>query len=314
MREMRMMLHIPADAPDYTEEMVKQLKNMMDVCGRTQTINQKSWDLYFDDAENSCIAYSKTKGWEEHWSNDPNTMKGKRWARVIMMYTCENPRSPLGIFRTLSGSAILIPRRNFPSEVMVLPRDNGERFIDMQIDFDLWKQVDQSAFIQAVQEACVALKATYACIDEEAPLGGIYECYFKWLSRETADVEKKLPGIYWVQMFSQEMVSATGRLAEIAEKAPCERAECFDGERMLLAQISTDFARAVPRKRMAMRTFFQDSLYRISLDRGNASFAAGDSFSGLSKNMWNELMMVMKKIPLTADEIETVLALVEGGE
>lgn len=315
-----MMLHLPADAPECSREIAAQLKRVLDVC--TSTLPQperEDWIWLLDvpkgevgNATWSCT-WDKGRKQEGRWSYgwEWDTLNQKRWARLVVFREWRVPQYKMSLPH-IAGAATLIPYCNFCTHVQVLPRNCGERYITMDFHPVLWKEVDHEAFIRAVQDACVALKATYACIDEYAPRGGLYECWFKWLSPKTEDVEGKLPGIYWIQMFSQEMAASTGSLGEIAGRAPCARAELFDGGRMLMVQLSNNYAQATPKKRMALRTFFEDSLYRLSINDKNAQYVvSGLGFRDMSRNMQNEIRMKMKKIPLTEAEIEAVLEAID---
>ena len=312
------MLHLPADAPECSREIAAQLKRILDVC--TSTLPQpeaENWNLSFDASEGES-EYAVWGYWGEEGRKEGESLsewrdsvKEKRWAYLYVNRHWCVPQYQMQLPH-IAGAATLIPYCNFCTHVQVLPRNCGERYITMNFHPVLWKEVDHEAFIRAVQDACVALKATYACIDEYAPRGGLYECWFKWLSPKTEDVEGKLPGIYWIQMFSQEMAASTGSLGEIAGRAPCARAGLFDGGRMLMVQLSNNYAQATPKKRMALRTFFEDSLYRLSINDKNAQYVvSGLGFRDMSRNMQNEIRMKMKKIPLTEAEIEAVLEAID---
>ena len=315
-----MMLHLPADAPECSREIAAQLKRILDVC--TSTLPQperEDWIWLLDVPKGDAASATWSCCWEdgrkqrERWSDGWcwDMVCQKRWARLVVFREWRVPQYKMSLPH-ISGAATLIPRCIFSTNEHLLPEDTGERYVTMKFHPVLWKEVDHEAFIRAVQDACVALKATYACIDEYVPLGGLYGSWFKWLSPKKDDVEGKLPGIYWIQMFSQEMAASTGSLGEIASRAPCARAELFDGGRMLMVQLSNNYAQATPKKRMALRTFFEDSLYRLSINDKNAQYVvSGLGFRDMSRNMQNEIRMKMKKIPLTEAEIEAVLEAID---
>ena len=320
MREMRMMLHLPADAPECSREIAAQLKRIFDVC--TSTLPQperEDWIWLLDVPKGDAASATWNCCWEdgrkqrERWSDGWcwDMVCQKRWARLVVFREWRVPQYKMSLPH-ISGAATLIPRCIFSTNEHLLPEDTGERYVTLKFHPVLWKEVDHEAFIRAVQDACVALKATYACIDEYVPLGGLYGSWFKWLSPKKDDVEGKLPGIYWIQMFSQEMAASTGSLGEIASRAPCARAELFDGGRMLMLQLSNNYAQATPKKRMALRTFFEDSLCKLSINDENAQYVvSGHGFRDMSRNMQNEIRIMMKKIPLTEAEIEAVLEAID---
>ncbi len=308
MNRMVLMIHIPDSVDICNNELIKQIRSLLSICGESMKLCNEHWQLNFDDEDRSTVSYTYDSKTQERWENGLEKLGQNRLAQITaVLYYLES-----GVMKknSIGVTAVLLSH----TEHYKLPRENGERWLSIRIPLCLWKHVNQIAFIQATKDACIALRATYACIDEEAPIGGIYECWFLELANDSEtvkkDVESKLPGIYWCQLMHERMVEQTGVLEEIVKSIPfgcTEILEC-DNSRMLWVEITDDIRKATHKKRLAMRRFFESSLNQISIDKAYhfcctnwASLPFAPPF------VVKHILKCMKRIPLSDDEINVIM-------
>ena len=309
MEEIVLTIHLPEKGEDCSAEVMRQTKRLLDICGRGRKTISESWSLLFDvpgepeeqEIDVTRLCCDENRDWEKDWE----WLQQKKCARILADAFYEDE----GRWRELDMgiSAIIMGHVDYCR----LPRDYGERSIVVRIRKALWAQIDQEAFIAAAQEICARLGATYACLDEMAPIGGIYEGMFRKLSEEAEriDIEERLPGIYWCQLVSERMIERTGPIEEAAKLAPCQCAQVLDwnGEKRLWLQITAQMKSATHKKRLAMREYFKESLYPISLARGMLPCVAGwNDYARLPVSLAKAVTREMKLIPLTNDEIEKI--------
>lgn len=304
-RNIVLMIHIPESAPDCQLEMLKQMKHLFDVCSSHLEKQFESWELNFDDEAYTGVSYSYDTQRGE-WHRIGCDMLGRKpcaQASVVSSYYC----SDLSHLQMIGMNATLLPHTKY----IRFPQDYGERSLRMDIPAELWECIDSQALIIAIKEACVALGATYACIDVEAPVGGMHEGWFRRLSdsSQSIDIESRLPGIYWWQLVSPMQVEKTGKLFEIANYPLGIKMEIIDNEgyNMLMIQLSNNPMTTYRKQRLEMRNYFKDSLYNISADTLNLSSITGwlkwEDLNAIEKE---DILQRMKRIPLTDEEIECI--------
>lgn len=307
MKEIGMLLHIPNYVDVCTLEILRQIRQLKSVLSSSHVINNEWWQLDFDDCKESAAVYTNDIQNGEYWSDGWELISGKKVTQVASILQYENQRGDPKL--SASISAILTPYSRFRK----MPRENGERWISLRMTARLWQTIDQEAFIQCIKEMYFALNATYACIDEEVPLGGIHEGSFRFLANlsQDADLENRLPGIYWLQIVACDFVDKSGGIARVMKSAPCERVELIEEEqkRALLLKITSDIKNANRRKRLAMREYFKESLYAISLNisRLDKLWNVGN-WKHMSITQQNDILRRLRMMPLNDSEISEILA------
>lgn len=313
MKEIRMMLHIPDYEEVCTLTMLQQIKHLVEVISSSQTVINEWWQIDLDDEGASAAVYSNDVQMGEYWSDGWKAISENRIAQIssVIQYKNRYARGKLSV----DISAVLVSSAKYHK----LPRSNGERWISLRMTQPLWSELDQKSFIQCIKDMYCALKSTYVCIDEMAPIGGIYEGNFRLLNdtNSVADLENILPGIYWFQIVSSRFLRRTGNLSEIMNNVPCEHVELLDvgQQKGLLLQISSRIKDGNRKKRLMLREFFKNSLYNISLDIHHL-----DRLSNIRhyKNMCGthqkELMRMLRMVPLTDDEIHRFLEIIDSVE
>ncbi len=306
MDEMVSVIHIPEYEHFCKDILLAQIKHILDVCSKSLDLNYEHWLFNFDDITSNVAAYIHNAKTGECWENGMKLLKQKELALItgIIYYTESGSTGR----NSIGGSAVLSSHTQYQK----LPRDNGERSLIIRIPLCLWKLMNQYSYVQAVKEASVSLKATYACIDEFAPIGGIYEGWFREFAygRETIGIESMLPGIYWCQLVSEKMVEQTGPLKEILKTIPCECAEILDcnDSKVLWIEIAKDYRKATRKKRLTIRNYFEHSLYQLSLDKAYHSHITNwASLPSAPPFVAKHMLRCMKHIPLTDAEIETIM-------
>ena len=305
-REMVLVLHIPEWEGDCAAEMIRQTDRLLDACRGPLTLLEKGWQVNYDDLERGPIGTYYIEAGKERLHNWEVTGK-RKMARATWTAIFQDSES---LHRYMFGGWECLVAYPEYYETYIPQK---ERYIMLHIPLEAWRFIDKEAFINCVKEACAALNVTYACMDADIRTGGLYGGRFRLLSDATDedDIEKSLPGVYWFQIVSQDMVERTGSLEEIARTVPCERAEVFEcgGRRMLLMQTTREFEKTTHKKRLAMRTFFDKSLYRIVVEGKRMNNLTNfDAYSDMGKSMRAIILRDMKLIPLTNEEIAALLA------
>jgi len=299
------MIHIPDYAEDCSSELLKQLKGIRDLLPSSLPIFHEFWMFDFDTAYNTAASYSNGAQIKEHWRGAWDAFEKMTPVQVTASITFGDPHKKN--LRDIGISAVLQPHAKYYR----LPRENGERWITIRITPHLWNMLDQEAFIQRIKEAYLSLNATYACIDENAPLGGIYEENFRLLttSPQDYDIEGTLPGIHWLQIIDSRFISASGDINTLANHAPCERIEqiVHNNRDILLFQISPTLRTATRKRRLNMRAYFHDFLYNItpslSLMKQINSFPY---YKDMLVSHQATVLRDLKMMPLTDDEINSL--------
>lgn len=192
MKEIRMLLHIPDYEEVCTLTMLQQIKHLVEVISSSQTVINEWWQIDLDDEGASAAVYSNDVQMGEYWSDGWKAISENRIAQIssVIQYKNRYARGKLSV----DISAVLVSS----AKDHKLPRSNGERWISLRMTQPLWSELDQKSFIQCIKDMYCALKSTYVCIDERAPIGGIYEGNFRLLNdtNSVADLENILPGIY----------------------------------------------------------------------------------------------------------------------
>ena len=313
MGEIRVLLHVP----DYEEvcalTMLRHIKHLVNVISSSHTMQDEWWQVDFDDEKMNAAVYTHGVRMGEYCSEGSKSITKNRIAQVASTIWYDDQH----VKGKLCAGITAVPVRS--AQYHRLPRDTGERWISLHMTRYLWDGLDQNLFIQRLKEIYCALNATYACIDEEAPIGGICEASFRLMadSASEADLENKLPGIYWLQIVSSEFISRTGSLSEVMDNAPCEHVELIDAgqQKALLLQISSHIKDASRNKRLKMREFFKESLYNMAPDIDNLSVLANIRYyKYMTKTLQRENMRTLRMIPLTDDELRRVMEMIEAAE
>ena len=307
MKEMELMIHIPKSVGDCSHEMVEQLRRICDVCGKSLKLRKEWFYICLDDEENTVAVYvhdlEKSLTLQENWEK----IDQEKWLHVSGgAYYAEEGSSKLvaiSFAGVLSAHAQASP---------LFDIQNNERWITICIDAQLWKDINQDTFLQTVKEICIALGATYACIDESIPQNGMHGSWFRLFAQDCddVDIEERLPGIYWTQMVSQTMVAKTGHIQNIIENIPCEYVERINnnGNDMLWMQITEDFGKASQKKRLSLREFFKDAIYQPSIEKArNTPGWEWENWKNMGNSQKKAVLRHLKNLPLTNDEIAKLL-------
>lgn len=302
MKEIRMLLHIPDYQDDCALAMLYQIRHLVEVISSSHAVMKEWWQVDFDDDKNSAAVYTNDVQMGEYWNEEWEAITEGKIAQVSSVIQYKNQRAKGKLSVGISG--VLVPSAKYYK----LPRNNGERWISLSMTQSLWRELDQRSFVQCVKEVYCALKSTYVCIDEEAPIGGIYEASFRLLtdSPSVTELENKLPGIYWFQIVSCDFLSNMGDIRKVMKNVPCEHVELIEAgqQRALLLQLSSRIRDGSRKKRLALREYFKESLYSISLDNSRLDELLNiNHFKYMCVTHQKEILRMLRMIPLTDDEI-----------
>lgn len=154
------------------------------------------------------------------------------------------------------------------SNQFTVPIICDERVITIDISKSIWDSINQEEFLQGIKIACCTLEATYACRDYEAIVAkSICTGGFRYFGVNSYRInpETRLPGIYWAQYVTQEMVKETGNLQEIENEARCEVKDILCKNKGIWLQLTHDFWKTQREDRLALRKYSSRSLYMLSL-------------------------------------------------
>jgi len=292
-------IHFPDGQRTDTVLALKHMKNIVNIIYRNVTIISESWDLQFDDdlpfLRKQYIGgkWTETPGWEEFFNRTPY-MCG-----VYVM--CEE------MVRTGGLCAYFLPKSMYDRNYYGYSATG----INIHIPAGLFKHVDETELKNAIKKAAIELNASYACIDRDVPSNGFNNDFFRCYSNNayTIDPESLLPGIHWACLISPDFVKNTGTLEEIQKTIPCEIAELIEGDKgtRLWFQITADRKKVNYKKRLALRQYFNDSLYPISLKLlMKYRYGRKQEWEAFSEGFKKEQEKFFREIPLTPSEIDAI--------
>jgi len=292
-------IHIPQEQKVDPICVMKQMKNIYDGMHKNATIINENWIFKFDDdlPDLNKAYFAGTNEWKESpgWEN----FSKRRPFACLFYFSCAE------VFRTQAICAYFFPKSEYDRDMYGI-RDVG---ITVTCESSFEKYIDETEFKNVIKKAAIELNATYACIDKWIPSNGFYHDQIRDYSKNphTIDPETLLPGIHWACLISPGFVKNTGTLEEIQKTIPCEIAELIEGDKepRLWFEITSDRKKTNYKKRLALRRYFQESIYQISLE-DLVKKRRVQNWNTLSEGYRKSEEKLFKLIPLTADEIDAI--------
>jgi len=292
-------IHFPEDKEIDVVCALKHMKNIFDIAHKNATIINENWIFKFDDdlPDLNKSYFAGRNEWKESpgWENFSNRT----------LFSCLAFSICAGTSRVASFSAFFLPKSDYDKAFF------GRRAvgIDISIPASVYKYIDEKEYINAIKKAAIELNASYACIDQRLPDNGFYHDRIRDYSKDpdTIDPESLLPGIHWACLISPSFVKNTGALEKIQKTIPCEIAELIEGDKepRLWFEITADRKKTNYKKRLALRQYFQESIYKISPEDLVEKRLLQDWYT-LSESHRKSEEQLFKLIPLTADEIDAI--------
>lgn len=290
--DITIMVHFPSHVTHDPVRLLEQLRKLLDICEENSTSFIERWERTSDakirngSAQAPCyLSSSDMNLWPEiieTLSND---------ACSITMFSC------IDHYRNVDHQISLIATIK-KSNRYTMPMINDEKIIRIDISNWVWQHLNQEKLIEALQNTCLILGATYACIDLPllCPLS-IYAGGFRTFCSEadTIDPETKIPGIQWGQFISAKMLTPSGsdRFASLQTSFGTIKALEDKG---LWVQLSDNILHPDQKSRMLFREYFSDSLYNLSLDIIAGTISPTQQFS-------------IQMLPLTDSEKQIIQAI-----
>lgn len=284
--QLGVMIHIPQQSRCTTLELLSRLHTMLRLCGESFPSQAGTWRVVSDACDGMQV-YDFSSFDEQSW---------QRWiakyqdaicfvSGEVVLSTAKKKRSMVTFSATISRS-----------NRYTVPIIDEERVIWIQIPKAVWDRIKQEDFLKGVQHACYALEAAYACVDDVTIAAKtIYTGGFRYFGVNSHKIppQTRLPGIYWAQYVTQEMVRETGTLQEIENEAPCEVKGMVGENQGIWLQLTHDFLKTQREDRLALRKYFSESLYQLSL-------------LDIAKSVRIDLIPVIDYLPLDVAEITEI--------
>lgn len=286
---MDLLMCIPFAVDVTATQMMEQLRKLLDICESTHQFNMEWWTVRAGGTE-------PITDWEFPITDRP------RWGQLLAKWPKgfhhasamvhgligERLDDSLGLYCGIRNAKGVEPYQRTLADVELYKTE--ECFLRMAIPARVWDAMDRPLFISTFQQACCALRACYAAVDERGVPSrlskSLYRQFFQ--DAESIPMESRLPGIFWAQFITAGMVEKTGTLAEIAAKAPFGIVQEINqnGVEGLWMQLTPDIHKAPPAKRLPFRRFFAESLYELSMPRIAASKYAPRMTNRLPLEQW----------------------------
>lgn len=157
----------------------------------------------------------------------------------------------------------------------------------------IWEGLAPLRFIGIIKELCLKFHANYACMDDDRCPWNSGGHLFRMCSEEAGKNESRLlPGVYWAQYVTEELVGNTGSIEQVIKEAPCETAEYLEGNQASGAwlQLTSDVWNVTKKQRYAWRNYFKDSLPRFMTTKLVEI-----------QSLWF-VRQVLRELPLSAEE------------
>jgi len=262
--DLGLLIHRYGKLDNITRIVAEQLRNLAEAIESsdkfqdTFILHTESWTTITDHPDNmKCFELFKENRhlWKEFLKDSLDTPKRIQTFGFSSHYNSYNRDK----YRTMHFSGRIVEKLNFS-------------YIEITVPSDIRKCIDQEVFIKAVKQACVAMKATYACVDY-APyspgaisIGHFYK-YCDDLDKLNAD--EYLPGLYWAQYLTPQYLQKTGTLEQVVKDAPCPIKEILasDDHEGVWLQMSPTLKKVNGAKMLALRNYFEASVPPISIEK-----------------------------------------------
>ncbi len=275
-----LLIHVPKLTKEYQDNVFLQMRALLDVCEKNLPLEEEVWHLVKDRSTES-TTYKFAADELLLWHVKAGDMQDR---------CCSVGVNVCFAMKSAQFKHIRIHATITHSEKWTTPKIKEECTITGVIHRQVWDKIDQPKLIETIQNACLILGATYACIDYEyfCPKS-IYYGGFRFYGKEVPryfpfppgyidpqhfpypdiDPEAHLPGVYWAQFVSQRMLEATGTLQVIESDAPCDAKKVIGGKGVegMWLQLSPNLWKTPVEKRLLLRRYVSDSLYELDMHR-----------------------------------------------
>ncbi len=155
-----------------------------------------------------------------------------------------------------------------------MPIIDDEKVIEISIPKDIFSKVNYIELKQTIQQICLRLDVTYACLDinilcpRSIYLDGFF--FFSEMPAELLNCETHIPGIHWAQFITPNMIKNTGSLPMIYENVPCHYSELIYKNteiKGIWIELSKNYWDINIDERIKMRTYLSSSLYKLSYEK-----------------------------------------------
>ena len=151
------LIHVPKLTEEYQNNVFLQMRALLDVCEENLPLEEEVWDLVKDHSSKSPIwrfAADELLLW--HLTADE-----------MQEECCFATATPNFAIKLARNKQIFFSAEIKHSERLTTPQVKEECAITGVIHKLVWNRIDQAKLIAVIQNACLILGATYACIDYE---------------------------------------------------------------------------------------------------------------------------------------------------
>jgi hypothetical protein len=255
-------IHIPKIGAKELEEIFNQLRSLANACSTSAPRFEECWYMTSDSLdEMEVIRFTDEDigSWNNHFAEKHPSFYCSVFGDIT--YSLSKKKKGKVVF-----SAALSPSNRW-----TVPIEDEERSIRFIIDKTIWDMMDQKRFLYDVQTTCINVGATYACIDYEVIIPHhINHSNYHHFSPDSSKLDSGsyLPGVFWSQFVSCDMIKHTGTVDNIINSLSFEakRIMSLEGRDNIWIQITEKIDEASIQARLQLRRFFSASLYPLSME------------------------------------------------
>lgn len=268
----------------FAEQSFVVLRRITDFIDKCVPICNALWTVGMKDtspAKGGCIAYNNVNHWQEEVFRYRDNAES-------LMVELEFERCP---GKWLFSAYICIR----PSLRWTHAMAGGKRIARIDIVFELWNMIDNTAFLKQFRDMCDELGAYYACVDYECVCpSNLYSGFYRTYSDQgyQFDPESMLPGVYWLQYVPRSMLKDRTVIDRI-KSIESVNVEEIDRNGFWI-KLADNIDILSYKGRLAFRDIISDSLYPLSVSK-----MSKDSFLPVFQH-YSSL------IPLTSDEKKAI--------
>ena len=253
--QVQVMISVPAmrNKTAYCQTVLDELRRLIAISRASTPAVSEEWSIWPLVNPESCMrVYSYASPSLDGWLQDkPSMCNDCACIEVNVAYQLKLKKRFITAFARIYDSR--------PKEEIAFP----ELEIRISIPRSLWKQMNQDAFIEGVQEACCTLGATYAAIDQErlCPTG-VADSLFMYFSADSDDdyhFTRYIPAVCWAQFLP------ISRISDYESVTSCDIPYCklkpihYGDQAYVWIQLSSDIWKPDIDARIAFRKHFSSS-------------------------------------------------------
>lgn len=261
--QIQVMISVPSmeDKTAYCQTLLDKLRCLVDVNRATIPVVNEEWMIWpLEDPTSNMRVYSYASPHFDDWFQDkPNMCIDCACIEVKVGYQIKQKKQ-----RFITAFARIHDLR--PEE---------EAFPELEIRIGiprtLWKEMNQDAFIEVIQETCCTLGATYAAIDQEWLCPNCVSdspfMYFSSRSDDDSYFTRYIPAVCWAQFLP------ISRISDYESVVSCDIPYCklkpirYGAQTYVWIQFSADIWKPAIDDRIAFRKHLSSSFPELDFEK-----------------------------------------------